>query len=110
MSSPSTSPDSERDLVLIGLAVLTDPLRPEAAATVSGVTEAGVHLVMVLETMPALRPPWRMRLAWPMRTPSHDGKSVDEGVPSSPCLRSRCSHVSIPSRNCSWWMPFRPKV
>ena len=39
--------DSERDLVLIGLAVLTDPLRPEAAATVSSVTEAGVHLVMV---------------------------------------------------------------
>ena len=38
---------AERDLVLVGLAVLTDPLRPEAAATVRKVMEAGVHLVMV---------------------------------------------------------------
>ena len=44
---PPDLADAERDLVLIGLAVLTDPLRPEAAATVSSVTEAGVHLVMV---------------------------------------------------------------
>jgi Ca2+-transporting ATPase len=44
---PTDLLEAERDLVLIGLAVLTDPLRPEAAATVGKVTEAGVHLVMV---------------------------------------------------------------
>ncbi|HEX2404605.1 MAG TPA: HAD-IC family P-type ATPase, partial [Acidimicrobiia bacterium] len=38
---------AEQDLVLVGLAVLTDPLRPEASATVGNVMEAGVHLVMV---------------------------------------------------------------
>ena len=38
---------AEQDLVLVGLAVLADPLRPEAAATVGKVMEAGVHLVMV---------------------------------------------------------------
>jgi P-type Ca2+ transporter type 2C len=38
---------AEQDLVLVGLAVLTDPLRPEAAATVEKMMEAGVHLVMV---------------------------------------------------------------
>ena len=38
---------AEQDLILVGLAVLADPLRPEAAATVANVLEAGVHLVMV---------------------------------------------------------------
>ena len=38
---------AEKDLILVGLAVLTDPLRPEAAATVGNVMDAGVHLVMV---------------------------------------------------------------
>ncbi len=38
---------AEHELVLIGLAVLTDPLRPEAVATVGNVMDAGVHLVMV---------------------------------------------------------------
>lgn len=37
----------EQDLILVGLAVLADPLRPGAAATVAKVMEAGVHLVMV---------------------------------------------------------------
>ena len=44
---PKDLEDSERDLVFIGLAVLLDPLRPEATATVSKVMDAGVHLVMV---------------------------------------------------------------
>ena len=38
---------AEQDLILVGLVVLADPLRPEAAATVGKVLEAGVHLVMV---------------------------------------------------------------
>jgi Ca2+-transporting ATPase len=39
--------EAERELVLVGLAVLRDPLRPEAADTVRAVSEAGVRLVMV---------------------------------------------------------------
>ena len=45
--SPEDLADSEQDLVFVGLTVLLDPLRPEAAETVSKVMEAGVHLVMV---------------------------------------------------------------
>jgi Ca2+-transporting ATPase len=44
---PEDLEDSERDLVFVGLTVLLDPLRPEAAETVNKVMEAGVHLVMV---------------------------------------------------------------
>jgi len=44
---PENLDDSEQDLILVGLTVLLDPLRPEAAATVNKVMEAGVHLVMV---------------------------------------------------------------
>lgn len=44
---PADLAAAENDLVLVGLAVLHDPLRPEAQATVQKVTEAGVHLVMV---------------------------------------------------------------
>ncbi|HUP17998.1 MAG TPA: cation-translocating P-type ATPase [Acidimicrobiia bacterium] len=44
---PGELEDFEKDLVLVGLTVLLDPLRPEAAETVKKVMEAGVHLVMV---------------------------------------------------------------
>jgi Ca2+-transporting ATPase len=37
----------ENELELIGLAVLSDPLRPEAASTVSRMNDAGIQLVMV---------------------------------------------------------------
>jgi len=44
---PEDLKDSEKDLVLVGLTVLLDPLRPEAAETVNKVMEAGVQMVMV---------------------------------------------------------------
>jgi Ca2+-transporting ATPase len=44
---PENLEDAEQDLVFVGLTVLLDPLRPEAAQTVNKVIEAGVHLVMV---------------------------------------------------------------
>ncbi len=44
---PEELEDFEQDLVFVGLTVLLDPLRPEAAETVRKVMEAGVHLVMV---------------------------------------------------------------
>jgi Ca2+-transporting ATPase len=44
---PENLEDSERNLVFVGLTVLLDPLRLEAAETVNKVMEAGVHLVMV---------------------------------------------------------------
>jgi Ca2+-transporting ATPase len=44
---PEDLEDAEQDLVFVGLTVLLDPLRPEAAETVNKVMEAGVHLVMV---------------------------------------------------------------
>jgi Ca2+-transporting ATPase len=44
---PAELSAAEQDLTLVGLAVLADPLRPEAATTVGRMSEAGVGLVMV---------------------------------------------------------------
>jgi Ca2+-transporting ATPase len=44
---PSDLASEEAGLVLVGLAVLHDPLRPEAAATVASIGRAGIRLVMV---------------------------------------------------------------
>jgi Ca2+-transporting ATPase len=46
-SVPESLDTAEERLVFLGLAVLHDPLRPEAADTVQRLTEAGVRLVMV---------------------------------------------------------------
>lgn len=46
-SPPTDLHSSEQGLVFLGLAVLHDPLRPEASETVHRLTEAGVRLVMV---------------------------------------------------------------
>jgi len=46
-SAPADLDSIEQRLLLVGLAVLHDPLRPEASDTVHKLTEAGVRLVMV---------------------------------------------------------------
>ncbi|HET7846205.1 MAG TPA: HAD-IC family P-type ATPase, partial [Acidimicrobiia bacterium] len=46
-SVPKSLDKVEERLVFVGLAVLSDPLRPEASDTVHRLTEAGVRLVMV---------------------------------------------------------------
>ena len=46
-SVPAALDSVEERLVFLGLAVLHDPLRPEASDTVQRLTEAGVRLVMV---------------------------------------------------------------
>lgn len=46
-SVPSDLAGAENNLVFLGLAVLHDPLRPEAASTIEKMTQAGVRLVMV---------------------------------------------------------------
>jgi len=46
-ASPSVLATAESDLELIGLAILHDPLRPEAASTVARMNEADIRLVMV---------------------------------------------------------------
>jgi Ca2+-transporting ATPase len=46
-NSPADLASAETGLVLVGLAVLHDPLRPEAAAIVASIGEAGIKLVMV---------------------------------------------------------------
>jgi len=46
-NSPSDLVSVENELELIGLAVLHDPLRPEAASTIARMAEADIRLVMV---------------------------------------------------------------
>ncbi len=46
-NSPTELVSVENDLELIGLAVLHDPLRPEAASTIARMAEADIRLVMV---------------------------------------------------------------
>jgi Ca2+-transporting ATPase len=46
-TQPNDLHSSEQGLVMVGLAVLHDPLRPEASDTIGDLTEAGVRLVMV---------------------------------------------------------------
>jgi Ca2+-transporting ATPase len=46
-NSPSDLVSVENNLELIGLAVLHDPLRPEAASTIARMAEADIRLVMV---------------------------------------------------------------
>ncbi|MFG2041859.1 cation-translocating P-type ATPase [Dactylosporangium sp. NPDC048998] len=45
--------EAERDLDLLGLAVLADPVRPETAATVAAFRDAGIDLVLITGDHPA---------------------------------------------------------
>jgi Ca2+-transporting ATPase len=46
-AEPGDLDSAERGLTFLGLAILHDPLRPEASDTIEDLTEAGVRLVMV---------------------------------------------------------------
>jgi Ca2+-transporting ATPase len=46
-TEPENLDSAERGLTFLGLAILHDPLRPEASDTIEDLTEAGVRLVMV---------------------------------------------------------------
>ena len=76
----------DRDLTLVGVAVLRDPVRPEAAASVREAAEAGVRLLMVTGDHPgtALAVASEVGLA-PPGTKAITGAQIRErGLPDDP--------------------------